>query len=82
MPGPVPAPIEDIADYATEFEIAQVDHALAYSAVGSTETVARELQAIVKETEPDELMITGHFHDHDARLRSFQIAAELLGNAP
>jgi luciferase family oxidoreductase group 1 len=81
-PGPVPAPIEDIANYATEFEIAQVGQALAYSAVGSAETVVRELQAILKETEPDELMIAGHFHDHVARLRSFQIAAELLGNAP
>ena len=76
-PGPVPAPIDDIASYASEFEVAQVDHALSYSAVGSAETVERRLQAIIDETEPDELLLAGHFHDHEARLRSFEIAAEV-----
>jgi len=79
-PGPVPAPIDDIAGYASEFEIAQVDHALAYSAVGSAQTVERELQTIIDETEPDELILTGHFHDHAARLRSFEIAATVRDN--
>jgi luciferase family oxidoreductase group 1 len=77
-PGPVPTPIDDIIDYAAEFELAQIDHALAYSAVGSAETVERELRAIIEEVKPDELMITGHFHDHAARLRSFEIAADIL----
>ena len=31
-PGPVPAPIDDINAYATDFERAQIEHALAYSA--------------------------------------------------
>jgi luciferase family oxidoreductase group 1 len=78
-PGPVPAPIEDITAYASDFELAQIDHALAYSAVGSPETVEHELREILKDAEPDELMIAGHFHDHAARLRSFEIAAE-VGN--
>jgi luciferase family oxidoreductase group 1 len=74
-PGPVPAPIDDIKAYAADFEIAQIDQALAYSAVGSAESVERELRTILAETKPDELLITGHFHDHTARLRSFEIAA-------
>ena len=76
-PGRVPAPIEDIADYASPFELAQIEHALAYSAVGAPETVQAKLRAILKEIQPDELMLTGHFHDHQARLRSFEIAAEV-----
>ena len=76
-PGPVPAPIDDIGDYASDFELAQIDQALAYSAVGSAETVERELRSILAETRPDELMVAGHFHDHAARLRSFEIAAEV-----
>ena len=74
-PGPVPAPIDDITAYASDFELDQIDHALAYSAVGSPATVERELRGILEETAPDELMIAGHFHDHAARLRSFEIAA-------
>ena len=74
-PGPVPAPIDEITDYASAFELAQVEQALAYSAVGSAETVERELASILRDTEPDELIVTGHFHDHAARLRSFEITA-------
>jgi luciferase family oxidoreductase group 1 len=74
-PGPVSAPIEDIAEVASDFELAQVDQALAYSAVGSAETVEKKLRAILSETKPDELLIAGHFHDQVARLRSFEIAA-------
>ena len=74
-PGPVPAPIDDIKEYAADFEIAQIDQALAYSAVGSAENVERQLRLILEETRPDELLVTGHFHDHSARLRSFEIIA-------
>jgi luciferase family oxidoreductase group 1 len=78
MPGPVPPPIDDIAAYASDFERAQIDHALAYSAVGSPETVERELREIIGETDPDEIIVAGHFYDHQARLRSFEIAADIL----
>jgi luciferase family oxidoreductase group 1 len=74
-PGPVPAPIDNIREYAADFEIAQIEEALSYSAVGSAERVERELRIILAETRPDELIVTGHFHDHDARLRSFEITA-------
>ena len=74
-PGPVPAPIDDIKEYAADFEIAQIDQALAYSAVGSAENVERQLRLILEETRPDELLVTGHFYDHSARLRSFEIIA-------
>ena len=77
-PGPVPAPIDDIGDYASDFEMAQIEQALAFSVVGSAATVEQALRNIIKEVRPDELMITGHFHDHKARLRSFELAAEVL----
>jgi alkanesulfonate monooxygenase SsuD/methylene tetrahydromethanopterin reductase-like flavin-dependent oxidoreductase (luciferase family) len=77
-PGPVPAPIDDIGDYASDFEMAQIEQALAYSAVGSPATIEQALRNIIKEVRPDELMITGHFHDHKARLHSFELAAEVL----
>jgi luciferase family oxidoreductase group 1 len=78
MPGSVPAPIDDITDYASDFERAQIEQALACSAVGSAETVRRKLREIIAETQGDELMIAGHFHDHAARLHSFKLASEVL----
>ncbi len=77
-PGPVPPPIDDISTYASGIEMAQIAHALAYSAVGSAETVERALGKILQTVQPDELMVAGHFHDHAARLHSFKIAAEVL----
>ena len=77
-PGPVPAPIDDIRAYASAFEMAQIEDALAYSAVGSASTVDSALHSIFEKTQPDEVIITGHFHDHAARLRSFEIAAGIL----
>jgi len=76
-PGPVPPPIDDITAYADDFELSQIRHALASSAVGSTETVERELRDIIDETKPDELILAGHFYDHAARVRSFEITAQV-----
>jgi luciferase family oxidoreductase group 1 len=76
-PRPVPPPIDDINDYALPFEKAQVDHALAYSAVGSPKAVEAILRSFIDQAQPDELIVTGHFYDHAARLRSFEIAAQV-----
>jgi alkanesulfonate monooxygenase SsuD/methylene tetrahydromethanopterin reductase-like flavin-dependent oxidoreductase (luciferase family) len=47
------------------------------SAVGSPETVRRDLEGLAEETDADELILTGQIFDHAARLRSFEIAAEV-----
>ncbi|MEP6779657.1 MAG: LLM class flavin-dependent oxidoreductase [Gemmatimonadaceae bacterium] len=74
-PSQVPAPIDDIASYWSPFEQAQLQSVLRYSFVGSAETVRRGLSEFVGEHQPNELLVAGHFHDHQARLRSFEIAA-------
>jgi len=78
MPSKVPPPIDDIASYASAFELANANHALACSAVGSRESVESALRKFIDITQPDELMLVGHFYDHRARLRSFEIAAEIM----
>ena len=55
-----------------------VDQALRVSAVGSPDTVKRQLEALIAQHRPDELILTGQIHDHAARLRSFEIAADVL----
>jgi luciferase family oxidoreductase group 1 len=85
QPGPVPTPIDDITTYAEPHELAMVEHSLSISAIGSPDTVERRLHVIIDEMQPDELLLTGHFYDHAARLRSFEIAAQIrnrLGRVP
>ncbi|RPJ84808.1 MAG: alkane 1-monooxygenase, partial [Acidobacteria bacterium] len=55
-----------------------LDQMLSFSAVGSPETVRRGLEAIVARTGADELMLTSQVYDHDARLRSYELAAEAI----
>ncbi len=79
-PGKLPRPVEDI-DAAIGPEVrAAVDEALRISAVGAPATVRRQLAALVDRYRPDELILTGQIHDHAARLRSFEIAAEVLAD--
>jgi alkanesulfonate monooxygenase SsuD/methylene tetrahydromethanopterin reductase-like flavin-dependent oxidoreductase (luciferase family) len=45
--------------------------------VGAPDAVERGLEAFIAETGADELMLTAQIYDHTARLRSFEIAAEV-----
>lgn len=80
LQGLVPAPIDDIESYWMPHEKAGVESALACSVVGSPETVARGIQAFVDRHRPDEIMLTANIHDHGARMRSFELAADILRN--
>ena len=82
QPGPLPRPVEGVERLIDPMMLAQVDRALACSATGSPETVRRELGALLERYRPDEVIITGQIHDHAARLRSFEIAAEVLAGLP
>ena len=43
--------------------------------IGAPDAVGRGLEAIIEQTDADELMLTAQIYDHTARLRSFKIAA-------
>jgi luciferase family oxidoreductase group 1 len=58
-------------------ERAMLDAVLSCSAIGSPETVAQQLKAFIAHTKADELMITSQIFDHAARLRSYEITAQV-----
>ena len=58
-------------------ERALLDQVLSCAAIGSRGTVQRILKAFIEQTGADELMITSQVFDHAARLRSYEITAEL-----
>jgi luciferase family oxidoreductase group 1 len=76
-PGLLPPPIARIEDYASAPELANVYRALARSYVGTPEIVREGLEAFLRETGADELLVTAQIHDHEARLRSFELVAGL-----
>ncbi len=79
--GPLPAPVDDIARFWSPAERAQVEQVLRYSFVGSAATIEPNLRAFLEATGVDEVMITAHMHAQTARLRSIEIAAEMMRRA-
>jgi len=78
-PGKLQPPRETMQDYWTPAERAGVEHALQYACVGSPGTAREKFSAFLAATRADELMLTAQIYDHVARLRSFELAAEILG---
>ncbi|RYF75380.1 MAG: LLM class flavin-dependent oxidoreductase [Comamonadaceae bacterium] len=76
-PGRLPPPVEGYRAKAGPAERALLDSVLSCSAVGSRETVRAGVEAFIERTGADELMITSQVFDHTARLRSYEILAEL-----
>ncbi len=76
-PGPLPPPVDNMDHHWTPAERAGVDHAFAEAVVGSPATVQRGLAAFLRRTGVDELMVTAAIFDHAARLRSFELVAEV-----
>lgn len=74
-PGQLPPPVAQIE--ANEFELAGVAHSLACSVVGSRDTVRAGLASVIEQTGADELIVTAQIYDHAARLRSFEMTAEV-----
>jgi luciferase family oxidoreductase group 1 len=80
-PGKLPPPIETLEGFASDLEMAGVEHALRYSVVGSAETVRAGLEAFADWTRADELMLTSQIFDHAARLHSFEMVAAVRERA-
>lgn len=76
-PSRLKPPVRDYLKQITVAEQAILDQTLTCSAIGSPETVRKELNDFIDRTQADELMITSQVFDHAARLRSFQIAANI-----
>ncbi len=76
-PGRLPAPVGDYLKRIGEQERALLDQILSCAAIGSRDTVARQLQAFISRTGADELMIASQIFDHGARLRSYEITADV-----
>lgn len=77
QPGQLPPPIDDIDRYWSPAERALSEQNLKYSFVGASETVERGLRGFVETHQPQEVIVTGHIYDHQARLRSYEIAAQV-----
>lgn len=78
MPGQLPPPVETMNGRWSLAEQSEVGRKLHYSVAGSPTTVRRYLEKLIAATHVDELILTANIFDHRARLRSFEIAAQVM----
>ncbi|MES2775776.1 MAG: LLM class flavin-dependent oxidoreductase [Bacteroidota bacterium] len=61
-----------------EAEAAAVKQMLAYSFIGSPATLKTQVATFIEKTQVDEIMVTSHIYDHDARVHSYRLFADLM----
>ncbi len=76
-PTQLPPPVEGYDEQLPPPAKALLADVLSCTAVGSPQTVRAALAAFIARTKADELMITSQMFDHQARLRSYEITAEV-----
>ncbi|MBC5992003.1 LLM class flavin-dependent oxidoreductase [Pontibacter cellulosilyticus] len=75
---PQKPPVESMDGLWDASEQYAVQQMLRYSFVGGPKTVQEELQSFVDDTQVDEIMIASHIYDHQARLKSYELIADLV----
>ena len=76
-PTQLPPPVEGYDEQLPPAAKALLADVLSCTAVGSPQTVRAALTAFIARTQADELMITSQMFDHQARLRCYEITAEV-----
>ena len=74
-PGQLQPPVDDIESLWSPAEKAHVARMTRYSLVGSPATLREQLELLLEQTAADELILTAQIYDHQARKRSFELAA-------
>jgi len=75
-PGKLPPPIEGFEETLNTQQqqvLAQVSSA---SAIGTTEQIHEQVKAFIDQTGADELIVVGQIYEHQARLRSYELAMQ------
>ena len=80
-PGKLQPPQADYLATLPGEALSMLDSVLSCSAIGSPATVKQAMDAFIARTGADELMVTSQIHDHQARLRSYEITAQVHGMA-
>lgn len=77
QPTKLQPPVNHMEGLVTEYEKAALENRLKGSIIGSPKTVKEKLKAFIERTKANELIINSMIYDHEARLKSYEIIANL-----
>lgn len=76
-PGQLPPPVKNFEDSLSSSDLEILSQMQTCSAVGAPETIQEGIEAFLRKTGANELIMVSSIFDHSARLRSFEITAEV-----
>ena len=79
MPSQLPPPNRDYEKDVVPYGRIPVEEVTSIAMVGAPATVKEGLDAFVAQTGADEIMVVSHIYDHHARVRSYEILADVTG---
>ncbi len=71
-------PVENMDEIWSPYERSVVQQQLKYSIIGTQEIVAAKLEAFLKETQADEVIVNTALYSHQERLESFKLLKEIV----
>lgn len=71
-------PVENMDKIWNIYEKEAVNQMLGYAFIGGPEKIKQEMEKFLATTQVDEVMVTSHIFDHQARLHSYGIFADAL----
>lgn len=77
-PSLLPHPVNDINEVLDSVTLANVNNTLRCCAIGSPSKIHEELSSLIDRYKPNEIIINSPIHNHEARLKSYSITAEVM----
>lgn len=71
-------PVDSMEGVWSDMEEAAVEQMLDFTFIAGPEKLKEQFQSFLNHTKVDELMVTSHIYDHQARLRSYELVADVL----
>ncbi|WP_143960762.1 LLM class flavin-dependent oxidoreductase [Litoribacter populi] len=75
---PLRPPVKSMQGIWSPAEAAAIQNMMACTFIGTKESIQQELEDFIQETQVDEIMVTTNIYDHEDRLRSFELTAEIF----
>jgi luciferase family oxidoreductase group 1 len=77
-PGQLKPPVESMDALWSDYEKAALEERKSTTFVGSPETVKRQLQRFLDDTQADEIIVNAQIFDHQKRLRSYELLSQII----
>ena len=74
----LPPPVDSMEGILSDYEEEQLNQMLSCTFIGSKATIQQDLEQFLEQTGVNEIMASAHIYDHQAKLRSYEILAEVF----